>query len=66
MPYIPDAYDAHCAYEEERDAWLKRQPQCCECEKHIQDEKLFVINDCIICNSCLHEHYEKDTEDFVA
>jgi RNA polymerase-binding transcription factor DksA len=62
MPYIPDAYDAHRRYEDEREDWLSRQPQCCECEKHIQDEKLFVINDCIICNSCLHENYEKDTE----
>ena len=66
MPNIPDAYDAHRAYETEREDLLERQPQCCECEKHIQDEKLFVINDCIICNSCLHEHYEKDTEDYAS
>lgn len=66
MPHIPDAYDAYRSHENEREDWLERQPQCCECEKHIQDEKLFVINDCIICNSCLHENYEKDTDDYVA
>ena len=64
MPYIPDAYDAHRRYEAEREDWLSRQPKCCECDKHIQDEKLFVINDYIICSSYLYENYEKDTYDF--
>lgn len=64
MPYIPDAYDAYRAYEDRQETELARLPKCCECGYAIQDEKLFLINDCTVCKKCLYENYEKDTEDY--
>ena len=66
MPYIPDAYDAYRAHEAARESWLDRRPKCGECDSPIQDETLFLINDCFICSKCLHENYEKDTEDYAS
>ena len=35
---------------------LGKLPQCSECGNHIQEETAFLINDELICESCMNEH----------
>lgn len=64
MP-IPDNYDMWLAHETRQEKLLERLPRCECCDKRIQDDFFFEINDAIICEKCLNENHRKRTEDFV-
>lgn len=48
-----------------QEAWLKRRPVCCECDRHIQDEDCFEFNGEIICPQCLEDNHKKETDWYV-
>ena len=58
---VADA-ERHIAKQE---ALLQRLPKCSYCGHRIQDEKLCVINDELICVSCMEQHFIKWTEDYI-
>lgn len=49
----------------EETAWLERRPICHWCYHHIQDERLWDINDEFLHEECARKKYERDTEDFI-
>ena len=61
-----DAYEMWRYREAERERKLARQPVCCHCHKHIQDERLFDINGELYHEECACEEFKKWTEDYEA
>lgn len=53
------------AYINELEDALALMPVCSECGEHIQNEHCFVINDEIICESCMNKNYRKYTMDLI-
>ena len=51
-------------YQAEEERWLKKRPRCSECDKHIQDEFAYYINDEWICPECMSEYLKPVDEDF--
>lgn len=62
---IPDNYDLWEAHEAEQEKLLEKLPECESCGELIQDDFYYEINDSIICEHCLNEHFRKRTEDFI-
>lgn len=52
-------------YDAEQQRELDRLPVCEYCGHPIQDEELWVINDCLVCDSCAEYHHKKRTEDYM-
>ena len=52
----------HYRHEAEQEKALERLPECCECGERIEDDFCYVINDEIICETCM-EQYRKFTTD---
>ena len=46
-------------YYAEQEEWLDKRPECTYCGSRIQDEFLYCINDEIICEDCLNDHFRK-------
>ena len=65
MFYIPDYVCKWEEHDRQKEEELKKLPECCECNEHIQDDYCFEINDEIICERCLVKNYRKSTEDLV-
>ena len=65
MPWTDDPiadWDRHCAQEERE---LARLPRCSECDKPIQEDYAYCINDELICEECLNRNFRKEVEDYV-
>ncbi len=65
---IPDCYDP--AYWAERlesalDAALEKLPVCECCQKPIQDDYTWEINDELLCEDCAAAKYRRNTDNFV-
>lgn len=52
-------------YDAEQVAELEKLPRCSECDEPIQTEKCYEFNGELICQECLENYHEKDTEDYV-
>lgn len=40
-------------------------PYCDECGKRIEDEFLYDLDGCLVCEECLEQNHRKHTEDFM-
>lgn len=56
-------WDRHCERQEREAA---KYPKCSECGRRIFDDYLYEINGRILCESCAHDEYRKDTSDYMA
>lgn len=63
---LEDNYSRWESYDNEREAQLHKQPVCCYCDEHIQEDHFFLINDEVVCEKCLNEFFRKDIEDYVS
>ena len=63
--YIPDNYDAFSAYDAEQQRQLARYPVCEFCDKTIQDDYFYIINDESICEECLCREFRRSVEDYI-
>ena len=52
-------------YQAEQEKEMKKLPICYECEKPIQDEVCYEINDELICPDCLIKNHRKFTDDYI-
>jgi hypothetical protein len=52
-------------YAEEQDKLLEKCPVCSYCDKHIQDDYLYEINDELICEECIKDNFRKNVEDYI-
>ena len=52
-------------YEAELESARELLPECEECGEKIEDDFLFDINDCLICEECLNKHFRKHTTDYM-
>lgn len=59
---IPDNFSQWEANERQMEQQLSKRPKCCECGKHIQDERLYRIHGDIYCPDCI-ENFAEDVED---
>ena len=57
---VKDA-ERHMARQEKQ---LESLPVCCECDKPIQSEHCFEINDELICPDCMNDNHRKWVEDY--
>lgn len=65
MSYTDDPiadFHNHCAEQEKQ---LEKLPRCSECDHPIQDKKCYSFNGELICEQCLEDNHEKNTEDFI-
>lgn len=65
MFYTDDPVADAERYAAELEEALELLPVCCECMQHIQEDTCFVINDEIICETCLNDNYRKFTTDLM-
>lgn len=65
MFYTDDPVKDYDRYAEEQNTKLEKLPRCSECDKHIQDEHCYEINDELICQECLDDNHRKSVEDYV-
>lgn len=65
MSYIPDNYDLFRRHDAEQEKELDKLPRCDYCDEPIQDDFYFLINDEVICESCLNRFFRKDVSDYV-
>lgn len=63
---LEDNYSRWESYDNEREAQLHKQPVCTYCGEAVQDDFLYLINDEIMCITCLNDHFRKDTDDYVS
>ncbi len=59
-----DNYDLFERHEAEQEKWLAKRPICSCCEEHIQDDRLYIINDEFICPDCI-EDFSHCTDDYM-
>ena len=52
-------------YAAEQEEALDKLPRCEYCNKPIDDDYLFEINDEVICEGCLNKHFRKGVDDYV-
>lgn len=62
--YTDDPVADHARYDAEQERLRRKLPVCSECGEHIEDDTLYVINDEIICESCMR-NYRRYTEDLI-
>jgi len=62
---IPDNYDLWREHERRQEQMLARCPVCEKCEKTIQDDFYFYIEDEILCEDCMQDRYMYRTEDYM-
>ena len=63
---IPDNLDRFESHDAEQERQLQKLPVCEYCGEHIQDDYFFQINDEIICEGCLNDHFRKAVDDYVS
>lgn len=52
-------------YDAEREASLERLPKCDYCDKYIQDDCFYEINEEVICEECINDNFRKSVDDYV-
>ena len=52
-------------WDEEQERQLERLPECSYCGEKIQKEFLYCINDEVICEDCLNDHFRKSVDDYI-
>ena len=52
-------------YDQKQEEALDKLPRCSICDRQIQDDYLYVINDELICEKCLERDYRKETDDYI-
>lgn len=62
---MPDNNSQWEAHERERERRLARQPRCCRCRQHIQDDRAWKISGELWCESCAEEEFKVWTEDYI-
>ena len=53
------------AYDREQQAGLDKLPKCAYCGEPSQDDYCWEIDDEIICEDCLNDHYRRYTENYI-
>ena len=59
---VKDNYDLWTEHDAEQEAWLRKQPVCCECKDHIQQDSAVRINGDWFCDNCLEDMREEIEE----
>lgn len=65
MYFTDNPVKDHDRYQEEQDKQLQKLPKCSMCDEHIQTDYLYEINDEVVCEECLNEHFRKNVEDYI-
>lgn len=65
MMYCPDNYDQWKSHDTEREREFALLPKCSMCGEPIQDDYCFVIDDEAICESCMNEHFRRNTYELI-
>lgn len=65
MIWTDDPVADYDRYDEEQAKKLDRLPKCDCCTNPIQDEHFYVIHGEYICESCMEEHYRRETSDYI-
>lgn len=65
MCCIPDNYDRFETHDAEMEVAMGVLPVCSICMEPIQDDYCYSIDDEIVCQRCLVEHYRHSTTDFM-
>ena len=60
-----DPYRDFERYDRESTAWLGNRPVCYRCNQHIQEDRLWVINDEFYHEECAEDEFKKWTEDYI-
>lgn len=60
-----DVYDLWAAHDAEQEAELQKLPECECCGHHVQSDFYYLINDEVICEECLNQHFRKAVDDYV-
>ena len=61
---MEDAYSMWERQERRNERRLEERPVCSNCDKRIQDERAYYINDEWICPNCMETDFKKDVEDY--
>lgn len=61
-----DNYNLWQQHNSRQEAWLERQPTCCQCQKKIQDEDLLDIDGDLYHEDCAVKKFRRKTEDYEA
>ena len=62
---MDDNYSLWKRRNKEEERWLAKRPVCCICDNHIQEERLWVINDEPYHEECAESEFKKWTEDYI-
>ena len=65
MYYTNDPHADFLNWDSDNQDYIEKLPECDYCGSKIQDEFLYCINDEIICEDCLNDHFRKDVDDYV-
>ena len=65
MFYSDDPVSDFDRYDAAQNKQLSRLPECVYCERPIQDDFLYLVNDEFICESCLENHFKKPTDNYI-
>ena len=60
-----DNYSQWERHDAEMERQLARLPVCSECGEPIQDERCYNFDGELICQSCLENYHEVNTEDYI-
>lgn len=63
--YVPDNYDAFSAWDADQHRQLAQFPTCEWCDKTIQDDYFYIINDESICEECLRQNFRRSVEEYM-
>ena len=63
---LPDNYDLWEQHEADQQAEFQKLPKCDYCDTTIQEDHFFLIEDAVVCESCLNYHFRKPVEDYVS
>lgn len=65
MFYTDDPVKDYDRYDAEQTTKFKQYPLCSYCCDPIFDDYLYEINDEVVCEDCLNEHFRKNVEDYI-
>lgn len=65
MFFTDDPVADFARHDAEQQKELDKLPRCDYCDEPIQDDFYFLINDEVICESCLNRFFRKDVADYV-
>lgn len=65
MHYTDNPIADYNRYDADQQMELERLPVCAECGHPITDEQCFEFNGELICEECLENNHQKNTEDFI-